>query len=390
MKTSRPWWQIVLAIVVASIVFIELAGLIGTKVLVPWRGLRGGPGAFDASTADTVQGRFARWDSRYYLKIADTGYRGKERAFFPLYPLIMRQVRWLSGLSLLWSGTLTTILCFVLACLVAYRWVLCDYEHSTAVWTVVWMCVLPMSLFFVAIYSESLFLLLSLAALYLARRGHFLASGIIICLAGATRPVGMLIVVPYVVEFVYQRDFGRRRLLSCLTGLVIAPVGLASYLMYLGRPKGLLAGYQLYSGVQAAGWARYFTWPWVTLFDGIRTAVFGMDMQTASLTQHAAAWEELGAVVLALLLSVWAAFRLRPSMTAYLLVTILFLLASHSGPGNPLISMPRLIAGTAPLYVAMAAVTVRLPGRFGWLLAAGSALLLALLTAWFASGRWVA
>src|SRR6185503_7585520 len=86
---ERAWWQQILLIAVAAIFYIQLAGFVGTNLIVPL--IEWGEGVQPTQEkASNLEGRFVRWDSGYYLTIAQNGYRadGFERAFFPLYPLI--------------------------------------------------------------------------------------------------------------------------------------------------------------------------------------------------------------------------------------------------------------------------------------------------------------
>src|SRR5205823_6012079 len=126
----------------------------------------------------------------YYLAIAQNGYspNGAERAFFPLYPLLVRWLGQLSGLPPLVTGMLLSIACFGAVVVIFYKWVSLDYGQALAVRATILLCFSPVAYYFVAFYSEALFLLASILSLYFARRGWFLASGLAIALAGATRP----------------------------------------------------------------------------------------------------------------------------------------------------------------------------------------------------------
>ena len=57
--------------------------------------------------------------------------------------------------------------------------------------SVLYLAIFPMALFLQAVYSESLFLLLSLAAFSLAERGRFAGAGVVAGLAILTRVAGL-------------------------------------------------------------------------------------------------------------------------------------------------------------------------------------------------------
>ena len=106
------WWQQILIINTISICYILLAGIIGTEVLIPKLGWGTGNSVEKSVATDSIAGRFARWDSGYYLHIAQYSYSSgdTELAFFPLYPIAIRLLSTVSGLSYVWGGFLTTLL----------------------------------------------------------------------------------------------------------------------------------------------------------------------------------------------------------------------------------------------------------------------------------------
>ena len=61
----------------------------------------------------------------------------------------------------------------------------------------------PAALFFSAVYSESLFLLLSVGAVLAARQGRWAWAGALAALAALTRNSGVLLLVPLALLFLY-------------------------------------------------------------------------------------------------------------------------------------------------------------------------------------------
>lgn len=390
---ARPWWHQILIIACAGFVFIQFSGVLGTRILAPLKGWEtAGIGALggDIQKADSLEGRFVRWDSGYYLQIAQDGYTstGDERAFFPLYPLVCSLVSKILGLPLLWSGLLVSVSSYVAASILLYRWILIDYDPQVARWAVIWLYAFPMSFFFIAFYAEPLLLLTSVAGIYMARRGRFISSGIAIALAGATRPVAFLLAIPYVIEFWQQQSFDWHRLLRFAVGACIAPVGTIGYLVY----RSILSGSSNLLSIHSPGttqWQSFtITWPWITLFDGLAAALFGSGIYTDWFSR-ALVWQDLTYALLGLALAVWAWFRLRPSVAAFLLISVLFFYTNHGPLNYAFWSLPRHLAALFPIYLVLALLTVRLTGKYRWILLAVSVGLQGLLSAWFASGRWV-
>jgi hypothetical protein len=252
---------------------------------------------------------------------------------------------------------------------------------------VVLMYFFPMAFFFVAFYAEPLFLLTSVASMYFVRRGQFVAGGIAIALAGATRPIAFLLSVIYIIEFWQQRNFTRVKWIQFMLGASIAPTGMVAYLLSLAQQSegGGLGAYTNVLG----GWKTYTTWPWVTLFDGLNAAIFGKGI-THDWFSRLLVWHDLLYAVLGLAVSIWALSRMRLSVSVFLLTSTLFLYTSHGPYGYAFWSVPRRVATMFPFYPALALVADQLPMRCRWLVMSVSMLLLGILSAWFASGRWIA
>ncbi len=149
-----------------------------------------------------------RWDSGWYLQIAENGYQYTTRfgsagqqniVFFPAFPLTMRVLARLfgggHGESFL-AGTLAALAAFLGALVYLYllaRDELSDDQSRTALW---FLAAYPFAYFYGAIYTESLFLLGTTGAFYHARRGELVRAGLWSLMVGLTRPNGFLLSVP--------------------------------------------------------------------------------------------------------------------------------------------------------------------------------------------------
>jgi hypothetical protein len=147
----------------------------------------------------------ARWDSGWYLGIAVNGYdriarssSGSENVvFFPALPLLMRAIHWLVGGSqegLVLGSTLALLAAFFGALVYLFclsREMLADDDRAAhAVWL---LAAFPFAVFYGAIYTESLFLLSTLGALYHFRREQFLRAASWGLVVGLTRPNGSVL-----------------------------------------------------------------------------------------------------------------------------------------------------------------------------------------------------
>ena len=183
---------------------------------------------------------WTRWDSEWYLLIAERGYgagdalkafspgyRAEDTAgFFPLYPWLLSAAIHL-GLPPVGAGVLLSNLALLCALTLLYLLVREEWSEETAA-TAVWILLaFPFSLFLSAIYSESLALALILGTFLAARRRRWAMLALCGFLAGLARPTALL-AAPALAWEVKERDGGWRGWLSLLG----FPAGLACFCAY--------------------------------------------------------------------------------------------------------------------------------------------------------------
>ena len=136
---------------------------------------------------------WARWDSNWYLRIAETGYDWPSAtpAFFPLYPLLVGGVGRVLGGEYLLAGLLVSLAACAAAFVLLYRLVELRLGRDDARRTVLYLALFPTSLFLGAVYGESLFLLLAVAVFLLAERGRLGWAAVVAGLALLTRAQGV-------------------------------------------------------------------------------------------------------------------------------------------------------------------------------------------------------
>ncbi len=140
---------------------------------------------------------WAKWDSQYYVEIASDGYwynpgQQSNVAFFPLYPIIMRLVSIPLGGDLILTGFLISNLALLIGLIFLYLLTELELDTGSAKRAVIYLALFPVSFFFSAVYTESLFLLLSVATMYFARKHKWMSATIFGILAAATRNLGIL------------------------------------------------------------------------------------------------------------------------------------------------------------------------------------------------------
>jgi len=185
-----------------------------------------------------------RWDSPHYIDIARNGYtnEGDSRFFiiyYPLYPLLIRVFSYITS-DLFSAGLLVSNISLVLACYYLYKLVLLDFDNETADKSVLFLLIYPFSFFAGIVYTESLFLMLTIKCFYYMRERKWLMVGLTGFLTTLTKNQGVLIFLPAVIEYIVssalidkikQRKF-KMIWIGFLTGgiyLFIIPLGTLVY-----------------------------------------------------------------------------------------------------------------------------------------------------------------
>jgi hypothetical protein len=120
--------------------------------------------------------------------------------------------------------------------------VLVKGERAALVLVLLWAA-LPVGAVQWMSYSESLFTALAAWSLLFAMTRHWPAAGWLALLAGATRPLGVAVVLAVVVAAALDLRRDPRRPWDRAQAILLAPLGLAGYLLYVASRTGDLFGY---------------------------------------------------------------------------------------------------------------------------------------------------
>lgn len=326
----------------------------------------------------------SRWDTGFYVSIAEEGYRyqGVELpsvAFFPLLPMLMRGLTPIVGDAVV-AGILISNLALLGALIVLYRLVFEEWGTAVAERSVWYLAVFPASLFGSAIYTESLFLLAAVGALFLARRSQWLPAGLLGIAAALTRLHGLLVAVLLVGEWWRQRRSANstKPSLAALAAAAAAPVGTVAYALYCWKAFGNPTAF----ATAASAWGRVPKPPFSTMAEALQAPPGGWVSGLLAGTIHVDNWIDLLAVLgfLALGCALLALSRWGEGLFVVLGVSLSF------GSGL-LMSQRRYVWVLFPAFVLLGVW-----GERPWLdraLTLVSVLALGLFTALFANGYWV-
>jgi hypothetical protein len=321
---------------------------------------------------------WARWDSVFFVRIAEHGYDKAAAAFGPLYPALVAGLGRVFFGHYVVAGVGISLGAALGAFLLLFRVAEERLGADGAQRTVLYLAVFPMSLFLQAVYSESLYLLLVLAAFFAAERGRFPAAGLLTGLAVLTRVTGLALLPALAVLAWRQADRGR-----ALAGLALAGPVAAIYPLVLWQQTGDPWGFW----TAQDQWHRHLSR--AGPLGGISSALVHWTPSNAG-PQHAIAVNVEGLVALVVFV-VLAIVAWRRFGAAYGLFTVASLAIPLSYPSSrwPLLSLPRFGLVIFPLFLALAALTTGRP-RAHTAVVACSALFLGVAVVQWALWQWVA
>lgn len=171
-----------------------------------------------------------------FLNIAKVGYGTPDTYYsyslFPFYPHLIRSLSPLFGYFA--SGLIISNICMFLSIFIFWKLLRLDYKPSTSYLALVCLALFPASFFLGSMYSESLFLFLSLASFYAARRGNFFVACLFAFFATYTRAAGILLWISLVIEYFSQNRFSKNTFTDPkIYYLAFPPLGTYVYLKYL-------------------------------------------------------------------------------------------------------------------------------------------------------------
>jgi hypothetical protein len=161
---------------------------------------------------------FARYDAGWYHGIASQGYiygeGGRNNlAFFPLYPMLMRGGGTLLGgrqESYYVAGVFVSWIAFGFAMLLLFRLARLDLDRSASFRAVAYAAIFPFAYFFGMVYSESVFLLGLVGAVYALRTRHWTSAAVAGAAMTATRVTGVM-AMPGLAWIAWQSAGANRR-----------------------------------------------------------------------------------------------------------------------------------------------------------------------------------
>ncbi|SCF88921.1 Mannosyltransferase (PIG-V) [Streptomyces sp. Cmuel-A718b] len=246
--------------------------------------------AASAAGKDPLGPLSGRWDSVWYQRIAEHGYRytvtlpdgsvHSDLAFFPLLPALERAVSAVTPLTLGGAGLLIAWTAGLLAAWGIFAVGAQLHGRRTGVVLAALWGVYPTAFVQSMAYTEALFTALAAWALYAVLKGRWIVAGALCVLAGLTRPsaaalIAALAITAAVTLVRAYRDERRagpvlRRNARMIAGVALAPLGWLAYVVFVAVREGSPVAYfdvqaqwgnNIDGGRALAGFIAGLPWP---------------------------------------------------------------------------------------------------------------------------------
>lgn len=324
---------------------------------------------------------WANFDGEHFISIATNGYKPLQYAFFPLYPKIIGYlsqpfiVNDFSGYFYpIFAGVLISNLFFLLSLIILYDLIRIDYSRKIAFLSIIALVLYPTSFFFGAVYSESLFLFLTLSSFYLARKNKWFYSSIFGFFASITRIFGLLIFLSLSPKLIGKNN-------SRSFWIFIIPLGLSIYMIYLGLvvqdpfafyTQQLIVGEQHQQGIVAL---PQILFRYIKIFLSINQ--INIIYQTIFL-------EFITALLFIFLIILGFIKKINYQYMIYLVLG--FIIPTIQGSFS---SLPRYVIILFPGFILLGIILTKLPFLFRFLYIVLSGILLFIESGLFFRGYWI-
>lgn len=141
------------------------------------------------------------WDAIWYIKIAIEGYSiDRKVVFFPLLPFLIKIFHIIINDYVI-SGILISNISRIIAAIFFYNLIKNEYNEKIAYTSLILWSISPANIFFVNIYTESLFFMLSCLFFYFLKDKNFILAAIVAGFAASTKNIGFFISIIFVLEY---------------------------------------------------------------------------------------------------------------------------------------------------------------------------------------------
>ena len=300
---------------------------------------------------------FIKFDSDFYLQIAENGYDNYKMSekhpaanfpFFPLYPLLISFIHTIAPLGYSLIGYILSNVFAILGLYFLYQIVMeLTSESEIAKRAVIYMLLYPASIYLSLIYTESLFIFLSTMTVYFLLKKKIGLSILFASISSITRIPGIANLLLIAFYLFRESGFNIRKIKLKYWGwLILSGMPLLSFFTYMWAHTGdFFAVFH-----ELENWGRTAKTPFVAYLNYFKEITFftGWDLAIASFI-----FTTMALVIYIYYFAKGSEIhkKLRPELALYGLVLILIPLSSATGT---MTSMVRYYMASFPLFIAAA------------------------------------
>jgi Gpi18-like mannosyltransferase len=328
-----------------------------------------------------LMNQFAKWDSPHYMYIAQNGYTNQGDAanfivFFPLYPFLVRLITFdFAYINL--SGLIISNISSLIAVIYLFKLAKLDYSDSVAKKAVLFLSVFPTAYFLSAVFTESLFLALTIASLYYARNAKWAYTGVLGLLASLTRIAGLLLLPVLIVEYLHQKEWKIKATDPKLIWTSLPAIGFLIYLLINYQVTG---NFFTFIEIERTHWSETLN-PINGLLGAVGWSTNGAFPDNIIIGYAQIIFAALGlTMVIAGFIAAYK-HKLRPSYAVYTLLIWMLAVATSFW-----ISIPRYVLSMFPMFMLFALLSRKKAVTI--MLTVVSFAALAFFTWLFATGEW--
>jgi len=188
---------------------------------------------------------WGNYDGAHYLELARRSYQSYEFGYFPLYPVLIGTIGRLFHMPFTVTAVLISNLCLFLSLIIIFK--LLQIDKKTALFEMVLIAILafPTSMFYQALYNDSLFFFLACLTLYFGRKEKWFIACLCGGLATLCRLNGLALFFFILVEYTgdTKKQWGSNLTLSQIIkskiySVFLIPGAFVSFLFYINIKSG--------------------------------------------------------------------------------------------------------------------------------------------------------
>jgi len=282
-----------------------------------------------------------RWDTLHYQAIAERGYTAFDSALFvpPLYPLLMRWTGVLLGGRTLLAGILISNVACLGSLIGLYRLALHELgDEAIARRSIIYLASFPAAFFMLAAYTESLYVLAAVLALYAVGKRRWWWAGVWGSAAALTRLPGAVIMIP--LAYAAWNAWRRERSWQAWAAVALPLAGAAVLPLYAWWELHLPPWTPL--AVQSTRFGGGLAWPGANVIEAVRRILFGQAYLADGL--------DLG-FLLVFLVCAWPVWRRLSRVCGIYYLTLLAMYLLRMGGIQPLLSTARYVLALFPAFI---------------------------------------